>query len=204
MKASTDPMTPAAAIRLLADLGASPRLVRHHELVLEAATLLCDRARRDLGLAFDREQVLVGAAIHDAGKILHPEEMREHGRRHELAGERLLVEHGVSASIARFCVTHVSWDQPDAAIEDLLVALADTLWKGKRDNDLEGRVVDVIAHDAKREAGRCSTRSTRSARRSRPTGRRGSSARSRELRDRGLRWTRMAKPKTVNYARHNG
>ena len=152
MKAPTEPMTPASALRFLADLGASPRLVRHHELVLESATLLCDRVHRDLDLAFDREQVLVGAALHDAGKIVHPEEMRERGRRHELAGERLLVEHGVSASIARFCVTHASWDRPDITIEDLLVALADTLWKGKRDDDLERRVADVIVREMRWEA----------------------------------------------------
>jgi hypothetical protein len=72
--------------------------VRHHELVLEAATILCDRLRRDLSLAFDREQVLVGAALHDAGKILHPEEMSAPGSQHELAGKELLTNNGVDAN----------------------------------------------------------------------------------------------------------
>jgi len=62
----SEPMTPARALRLLADLGASPWLVRHHELVLEAAVAVCDQARRHFGLAFDRERVLVGAAVADA------------------------------------------------------------------------------------------------------------------------------------------
>ena len=145
-------LTPTGALQLLAELGASPWLVRHHELVLEAATLLCDRVRRDLGLVFDREQVLVGAAIHDAGKIVPPEEMRQPGGEHELAGQRLLVDIGVPTQIARFCVTHAAWDQPSTVIEDLLVALADKLWKGKRADDLERRLADVIAHDTDREA----------------------------------------------------
>ena len=34
--------------------------------------------------------MLVGAAIHDAGKIVHPEEMREHARDHLLADARFL------------------------------------------------------------------------------------------------------------------
>ena len=148
----SEPMTPARALRLLADLGASPWLVRHHELVLEAAVALCDQARLDFGLAFDRERVLVGAAVHDAGKIVHPDEMSAPGHEHEHAGERLLLDNAVAASIARFCVTHAAWDAEDITIEDLLVALADKLWKGKRDDELERRVADAIAREVKREA----------------------------------------------------
>jgi hypothetical protein len=146
-----EPITPARALELLEDLGASPWLVRHHELVLEAATILCDRLRRDLDLAFDREQVLVGAALHDAGKIVHPAEMHQAGNEHEFAGERLLVENGVPATIARFCVTHASWVRPNIVLEDLLVALADKLWKGKRADDLEHTLAETIARDTKRE-----------------------------------------------------
>ena len=43
-------------------------------------------------------------------------------------------------------------DAADVSIEDLLVALADKLWKGTRDDELERRVADAIAHEAKREA----------------------------------------------------
>ncbi len=139
-------------LRLLSEIGASPWLVRHHELVLEAATLLCDLVFRRLDLNFDREQVLTGAAVHDAGKIVHPEEMSEPGHQHELAGQRLLMEHGVEPRLARFCVTHASWNAPRTAIEDLLVALADKLWKGKRETELEQVVANAIARDTKREA----------------------------------------------------
>jgi len=144
-------MTPARTLQLLAELGASAWLVRHHELVLEAAVLLCDRLHRELALAFDRELVLVGAAVHDAGKILHPDETRAEGHEHEAAGERLLRDHGVPTTIARFCVTHASWDAPNATLEDLLVALADKLWRGKRIDDLEHRTAHLIARNTKRE-----------------------------------------------------
>ena len=93
----------------------------------------------------------MGASLHDAGKIVHPDEMSSPGHEHERAGERLLLANAVPAAVARFCVTHASWDTADIAIEDLLVALADKLWKGKRDDELERRVADALARDAKRE-----------------------------------------------------
>lgn len=136
------PVTPHQALDLLADLGASPWLVRHHELVLEAAILICDRLT---GVAFDRDAVLVGAALHDAGKIVHPEEMSVAGSKHEGAGRELLLRRGIPALLASFCVTHASWDAADCTLEDRLVALADKLWKGKRDAALEQRLVEEIA-----------------------------------------------------------
>ncbi len=129
------------ALELLAELGADARLVRHHELVVEAAEQLCDR----LDARFDRRHVLLGAALHDCGKILHPEEMREHGAAHEHAGQQLLLEHGIAPAIARFCVTHAAW--AGGTIEDMLVALADKLWKGKRDEALELAISEHIAEE---------------------------------------------------------
>ena len=130
-------------MRLLAELGASAWLVRHHELVVEAAELLCDRVAA-VDVSFDRELVLAGAALHDAGKIVVPEEMREAGHRHEAEGERLLTERGVAPGVARFCVTHAAWDADDLRLEDLLVALADKLWKGARVEALERRIAARI------------------------------------------------------------
>jgi hypothetical protein len=138
-------MTPARALALLAELGASAWLVRHHELVVEAATILCDRLPGELDLRFDRDLVLAGAALHDAGKVMHPEEERVPGHAHERAGEQLLLARGVAVAIARCCVTHAAWDADDVAVEDLLVALADKLWKGKRVDDLEQRLAGAIA-----------------------------------------------------------
>jgi putative nucleotidyltransferase with HDIG domain len=135
-------VTPRQALDMLADLGASPWLVRHHELVLEAAILICDRLT---GVVFDREAVLAGAALHDAGKIVHPAEMSVAGNKHEAAGRELLRTRGVPDHLARFCVTHAAWDAPACTLEDRLVALADKLWKGKRDPALEQRLVEEIA-----------------------------------------------------------
>ena len=64
----------------------------------------------------------------------------------------MLLDHGVPATIAKFCVTHASWDAPSVTLEDLLVALADKLWKGKRIDDLEQRAAQLIARTTKRES----------------------------------------------------
>lgn len=127
--------SPEEALALLEKLGATPWLIRHHELVLEAAQILCVRFRGELGMVFDERLVLLGAALHDAGKILHPGEMRGPGHAHEAAGQELLIANGVPEDVARFCVTHAEWE--DCALEDKLVALADKLWKGKRVDALE-------------------------------------------------------------------
>lgn len=135
---------PQDGIALLRSLGASPWLVRHHEL------LVCD-AFAKLGVTFDRTAVLLGASLHDAGKIEHPAEMSVGGNRHEAAGNELLLRSGVAAPIARFCITHAAWDGADCTIEDALVALADKLWKGKRDEALEKYLVSRIASQLQKE-----------------------------------------------------
>jgi len=139
--------TPGSAEEALAWLsarGAHPWLVRHHELVVEAASQLVDGLTA-LGVRFDRAHVLIGAAIHDAGKIVHPREMAEVGHEHEKSGEALLLAAGVDARIARACVTHADWSHASATMEDRLIALADKLWKGKRDDDLERALVEELA-----------------------------------------------------------
>ena len=143
--------TPADAGRLLADLGASPWLVRHHELVVEAMQVLASRVHGELGVAFDQDLTLLGAALHDAGKVIHLGEMSGPGHEHEAAGEQLLISQGIPEKVARFCVTHACWDDDDRTVEDLLVALADKLWKGKREEGLEQRAVALIAQLTHRE-----------------------------------------------------
>jgi putative nucleotidyltransferase with HDIG domain len=133
--------TPGDALDLLERLGATPWLVQHHRLVLEAAVLLCD----GVDAPYDRRLVLVGAALHDVGKIEHPSEMSAAGHQHESAGRRLLEAHGVPDDVARFAVSHARWDASDVRLEDLLVAAADKLWKGVRNDVLESRLVDAVA-----------------------------------------------------------
>jgi hypothetical protein len=100
---------------------------------------------QQLDLEFDREWIRLGVAVHDVGKILHPSELVEQGNRHEAAGEILLLEQGVDPKIARCCRSHAQWQQLECSLEELVVALADCLWKGKRNNELEHRVITKIA-----------------------------------------------------------
>lgn len=136
--------TPSQAEALLIELAAPERLLRHGRLVLEAADELVVTFR-SLGIAFDDALVRIGALIHDAGKILHPGELSGGGDRHEAAGRQLLLDQGVDPRIARFCVSHARWSEMACSLEELLVALADALWKGVRREELESLVIDEAA-----------------------------------------------------------
>jgi hypothetical protein len=134
---------PPRARALLESLGAPPRLAAHLRVVHDVAVTLTGWARP---LAeFDGTAVLFGAATHDIGKIRHPEELSGPGSAHEVAGYRLLVEHGVEEASARFARTHGSWDAPGVTLEDLLVSLADKVWKAKRVPNLEERVAAALS-----------------------------------------------------------
>ncbi len=133
------------AYALLHDLGASQRLIHHARMVTEAANVLLKELRA-LGVPVDDRVVLFGAALHDAGKILHPEELSKPGSLHEQAGEAMLMARGVELAIARCCASHGAWNSPDISLEERLVALADKLWKGKREEALELLVIDEIAN----------------------------------------------------------
>jgi hypothetical protein len=132
------------AYELLKYLGAPNRLVRHAELVGQAADLLL-REFQVLGVICDVRIVELGALIHDAGKIHHPQELTEAGSLHEQAGEALLLANGVQPEVARCCVSHGTWNLPGVSLEERTVALADKLWKGKREADLELSIIDEIA-----------------------------------------------------------
>lgn len=127
---------------LLVRLGASRRLLIHVGLVGEAADLLLAELQR-LGIRHDAEFVRIAVVLHDAGKILHPLELDDGGDKHESAGEALLLAQGVDPAIARCCVSHAQWAQMQCSLEELLVALADALWKGKRNAALEKSVTEL-------------------------------------------------------------
>src|SRR5262249_27320048 len=129
---------------LLRRLGAPARLLTHLRLVGEAAEDVIERLQ-DVGVPFDAQFVRLGVAIHDAGKILHPAELDGAGAQHEPEGERLLVDHGVDPRLARCCMSHARWSTMECSLEELLVALADKLWKGARHEDLERRVIEAVA-----------------------------------------------------------
>ena len=123
---------PAQAASLLQDRDAPPRLVAHLILVHDVAAQLLDALHSQWpSLSIDSQAVLLGAALHDIGKVLHADELTGPGQHHEQDGPRLLIDRGIAPQVARFAQTHGSWrTDSDLEIEDLLVALADTCWKG--------------------------------------------------------------------------
>ncbi|ABW27219.1 HD domain-containing protein [Acaryochloris marina] len=136
--------TKTEAKQLLQTLGASKRLLVHHQLVGEAAEELLD-SLASLDLNIQNDLVRLGASIHDAGKILCPGELTMPGNQHEPVGEQMLLEAGVQPEIARCCLSHARYESMEVCLEELLVALSDKLWKGKRVATLELRVIDEIA-----------------------------------------------------------
>lgn len=97
------------------------------------------------GLEFDAAAVLFGAATHDIGKAVHVAELSGPGARHEEAGRELLLNCGVEPGLARFAGTHAAWTAPGIGVADLLVSLADKVWKDKRVPELEDLVVGRLA-----------------------------------------------------------
>ncbi|TDC94967.1 HD domain-containing protein [Actinomadura sp. 7K507] len=148
-RALTDPglrPLPERVSLLLKELDAPPRLAAHLRAVHDVAAGLVAWVReRHPALGVDGEAVLFGAATHDVGKTLHPSELTGPGGEHEPAGYALLRERGVEDRLARFARTHTSWGDPDIGIEDLLVSLADNIWKARRLPDLEQHVVDMLS-----------------------------------------------------------
>jgi hypothetical protein len=136
---------PADAHKLCEQLHAPPRLVVHLQLVLWAAKqLIKDLKKAFPNLQIDEAAVRFGAATHDLGKTLFPEELHASGKRHQDEGPKLLVSMGVDPRLARFSRTHSQWDDT-MPIEDFLVAAADKIWKGRRIPELEELLVARLA-----------------------------------------------------------
>jgi putative nucleotidyltransferase with HDIG domain len=122
---------------------APPRLLRHAVVVRSVAeSLTSELSTPALGL--DADLILAGAVLHDAGKLLHPQELSQPGELHEAAGRGLLLEAGFAPDLARICISHADWRGAET-LEELIVALADKLWKGKREPELEQRAIEEVA-----------------------------------------------------------
>jgi hypothetical protein len=144
---------PDRVVGLLTEVSAPPRLAAHLRAVHDVAVDIVGWVGEHYPAArVDAEAVAFGAATHDIGKTLHPVELSGPGAEHEPAGETLLRRHGVEERLARFARTHAAWDGPDVEIDDLLVSLADKVWKGKRVPDLENRVVERLAASSGEQA----------------------------------------------------
>ncbi|WGL16025.1 HD domain-containing protein [Microbulbifer bruguierae] len=132
------------AYEFLESLVAPEHLKTHVSLVGEAADMLIE-ALGALGVNIDPEFIRVGVVIHDVGKIIYTNELCGPGSEHEPEGERILLEKGASNKLARVCMSHARWNEMECSLEELLIALSDKLWKGKRVEKLELQVVDRIA-----------------------------------------------------------
>ena len=138
---------------LLAKYAAPPRLVAHLTIVHDVALKLIKHLSACWPmLEFDHQCVLFGAATHDIGKAVVPSELTGPGSQHEKIGPQLLLESGFPEAYARSARTHAQWDQEASPqLEDTLVAFADTIWKGKRDEALEQEMTQQIARQCQEE-----------------------------------------------------
>lgn len=149
---------PPEAVRICERLSAPPRLVAHLILVHDTACSLIEKIEAAFpGVQFDAELVRFGAALHDIGKTLHRDELTVSGReKHQKAGVQILESLGIPKSRARFAFTHSNWsDKAQITLEDLLVALADKCWKGKRIEELESLTAETLSASSGRPAWEC-------------------------------------------------
>ncbi len=136
---------PSLATDLLMTLHAPARLGAHLRLVHDVAQrLMRSWVETFPAVAVNDEAVEFGAAIHDIGKVIHPEELIGPGHAHEAAGQLLLLDHGITDELARFAGTHADWHRPAATLDELLVSLADQIWRGRRQPDLEQRIIGHV------------------------------------------------------------
>lgn len=148
---------PPEALHVLEQVSAPPRLLVHLVLVHDAASTLIERVSAEFPEAhFDPDLVRFGAATHDIGKTVHPKELTESGKHlHQLSGMKLLQSLGIPQNRARFAWTHGNWNEDGMTLEDLLVALADKSWKGKRIEALESRTAELLSSATSRPTWAC-------------------------------------------------
>lgn len=102
-------------------------------------------------IPLDCQLAETGAMLYDIGKQMVPEELAGPGQRHGSVRADLLLAAGWPESVARFCILHIAWSEATCSLEELLVALADHLWKGKRVAELEERIVRKVAELSARD-----------------------------------------------------
>lgn len=129
--------------RLLKENQAPKQLIKHLYLVSSVAKEISDYMS-SMEVRHNQSLVICGAGLHDVGKVIHQEELKQHGSLHEQKGREILLEQNVNPEIAQCCVAHGKWEETNK-IEELLVALSDNLWKGKRNNNLELKIIDLVA-----------------------------------------------------------
>ena len=92
------PPLPPRDAQLLLDSDSPPRLIRHLEIVHGTCCRLLDAFRDQFPqLPLDADTICLGAAIHDVGKLIHPEELSSAGPRHEEDGPGFSYRKGISS-----------------------------------------------------------------------------------------------------------
>lgn len=122
---------------------APEQLIKHLNIVSNVAKDISSYLFK-LNIKHNQELVICGAGLHDFGKISFPNELSGPGSNHEEKGKELLLKQNISADIAQCCVSHAKWQETNK-LEELIIALADKLWKGQRNPELELKVIDLIA-----------------------------------------------------------
>lgn len=131
---------------LLDELDCPGLLQRHLILVYNTASDLTQKMKLEFP-AFNllEDEIAFGAATHDIGKIIEKAELSEKGNRHEQMGYNILINYGIADNLARFTKTHGDWKNDQVKTEDLIVSLADKIWKGQRIDALEERLIAAIS-----------------------------------------------------------
>ena len=141
---------PESACHALEESDAPPRLIAHLVLVHDAAASLIASVRSMWPqVNLDWEAIAIGASIHDIGKAFVNGELVGPGKSHERLGESFLLELGFAERFARYARTHGLPANDETLVgEDLLVILADKVWKGYRNSELEERVALMLSGQA--------------------------------------------------------
>lgn len=123
-------------------LSAPEQLIKHHIRVLEAFNSILLELPLSMNMTVDKNLGQILAVAHDIGKISISEELHGAGHRHEKFGKEFLSSWGFDSSIYNICEIHGTWRNYSPNLEDSLVILADRLWRGARESELE----EMIAH----------------------------------------------------------
>ncbi|MEM9282166.1 MAG: HD domain-containing protein [Verrucomicrobiota bacterium] len=126
------------------------RLIEHHRIVSEVASSLAI-ALNAIGLKIDAERAELMASIHDVGKSVATDELSGAGSTHEEIGAAVAEGFGLPSSISKICRSHSAATPEGMDLEEIVVRLADKLWKGKRDTEFEQRAVASFAESLERE-----------------------------------------------------
>lgn len=120
--------------------GVPSRLIQHHEITLLTALKILDGLPKEVRSCLHIDLLLSGVFLHDIGKTIILDELEQEGITHEVVGRNLLIILGLPSVLSDFCIS----DTYDT-MEKCISLLADTLWKGFRNYEIEDKLVNLIS-----------------------------------------------------------